>query len=168
MTREIASIAWAIEQDTLPKLQGSHVDNMERIFAVIDNFNDVVLPRVNEDVSQLESLVNKLEAFHESQTSPVTSFLSGILRAGGGSPPTSGGLAALEAQRASIKLHSKDELLEMMYTGDVISSSASGEEEGDGEVGGGEETGEEQEVGGEEGDVLGKSEANSKVEGDGN
>jgi hypothetical protein len=134
MTREIASIAWSIEQDTLPTLRGAHVHSMERIFAVIDNFNDIVLPRVSKDVSQLEALVDKLEALHEAQASPVTSFFSGILRGGAGSAQAGGGVGALEAQRAKIKLHSKDELLELLYSGDIISPSAGGgdeEEEGE-------------------------------------
>mgnify|MGYP005991552697 CR=1 FL=1 len=148
MTREIASLAWSIEQDTLPKLRGPHVDNMERIFAAIDNFSDAVLPRVNADVAQLEALVDKLEALHESQASPVTSFFSGILR-GSSSTPANSGVEALEAQRAAINLHSKDELLGMLYSGGVLRSSTS-DEAAEEEEGGGQE--EEEEEGKEEED----------------
>jgi len=143
MTREIASLAWSIEQDTLPKLRGPHVDNMERIFAAIDNFSDAVLPRVNADVAQLEALVDKLEALHESQASPVTSFFSGILRGGSSSTPANSGVEALEAQRAAINLHSKDELLGMLYSGGVLRSSTS-DEAADEEEGGGQEKEEEE------------------------
>lgn len=121
ITRDIATLAWSIEHEHMPNLETRHILEMKRIFDIIDNFNDIVLPQVKDQVRRYEDLIDKLELHHESKNLPISSFFSGMWRSGSSSNENESHISKIDEiqkqlETAQLQSKSHSQLLEQLYS----------------------------------------------------
>ena len=138
ISSKIAEVAKIIQFQQLPQLNHSdHGPNllqpeMLRIFQLIDNFKDGVIPLLEQDLSSLEEIVEELERAHDIKASPVSTFISGIFASGVKSEMSGPADAnTLEEKRMRLHLHSEVELRQHMYAGVVPAVHVDGAQVGE-------------------------------------